>query len=190
MASSNAKRQRQAWTAERLRQQAAVTLPSPEWSPLDGVPAPEYIPEYWIGPHVGLRMVEGFRTLLLMPFPQTNTGKGFWPDYWHDWADLLAQEESDNLLKDERDAAANRARVMPSAQDITRMETVISWGARYLQPQQAKLVQYIALMRARDCELEAVAHRLRRDESDLRKTNRRALDQIATGLHHDRVKVF
>ncbi len=37
------------------------------WHPLDGGPAPEYVPERWNGPHVGKRLVEGLRTLMLMP---------------------------------------------------------------------------------------------------------------------------
>jgi hypothetical protein len=37
------------------------------WHPLDGVTAPEYVPPSWDGPHVGKRLVDGLRTLMLMP---------------------------------------------------------------------------------------------------------------------------
>ena len=185
---ANTKRQRQAWTAERLREQASIPN---NWSPLDGVPMPEYIPDFWIGPHCGLRMIEAFKCLSNMPGGHGGgTGKGYWPDYWHDWADLLAQNESDANEKDERVREQNRARISPSAQDISRMEIVISWGARYLLPADAVLVQRVALMRSQDRDLEAISHRLRRVPKELRRSNRLGLDLIATGLRIDAVAVF
>src|SRR6516225_2244337 len=33
------------------------------WHPLDGVPAPEYIPPAWDGVHAGKRLAEALRTL-------------------------------------------------------------------------------------------------------------------------------
>jgi len=207
MSSAHSKRQRQAWTAERLREQAA--LPGPINPALDGVPAPEYIPEMWIGPHCGLRMIEAFKTLGMMPNRKLSTGGGFWPDYWPEWQDMLAREQSELELKEERERQQNKARVMPSAQDISRMEIVISWAAHYLLPEQAKLVQYIALMRSRDCDIDAVAHRLWKQElqsprqrwrmkqvmladyqKQMRKANRDGLDLIALGLRADKIEVF
>jgi hypothetical protein len=64
------------------------------WHPLDSVPPPDYVPSSRDGPHVGKRLVGGLRTLMLMPRvrgPQAF-GNG-WPEYAHDWADLLAQQE-------------------------------------------------------------------------------------------------
>jgi hypothetical protein len=34
---------------------------------LDSVPPPDYVPPSWDGSHVGKRLVEGLRTLMLMP---------------------------------------------------------------------------------------------------------------------------
>jgi hypothetical protein len=36
-----------------------------DWHPLDHRPAPDYVPERWDGPHVGKRLAEGLRTLML-----------------------------------------------------------------------------------------------------------------------------
>lgn len=189
MASYNTKRQRQAWTAERLREQALGPVAS--WSPLDGVDAPEYIPEFWIGPHVGLRMIEAFKTLACLPSGHRGrTASGYWPEYWPEWEDLLAREQSDAQLKEEQARAQNRVRMAPSAQDISRMEIVISWSGTYLAPADARLVQRVALLRSQDREIEVIAHRLRRSPRELRRTNRVGLDRIADGLRLARVAVF
>jgi hypothetical protein len=64
------------------------------WHPLDGIPAPEYVPPTWDGPHAGKRLVDGLRTLTLMPMPRGPRASGsHWPAYAHDWADILAQQE-------------------------------------------------------------------------------------------------
>ena len=54
------------------------------WHPLSGVPAPEYIPPFWIGPHVGKRLAEALRTLRHMPvngYPAGFTNS--WPAILH-----------------------------------------------------------------------------------------------------------
>jgi hypothetical protein len=64
--------------------------------------------------NVGKCLVEGLRTLMLMPMPRGPRGSGsHWPGYAHDWADLLAQHEADaeQKLRDQREA--NRTRVRP-----------------------------------------------------------------------------
>jgi hypothetical protein len=74
------------------------------WHPLDGGPAPEYVPERWDGPHVGKRLVEGLRTLMLMPMPRGPRAS---------MADLLAQQEADAEQKQRDQREANRTRVRP-----------------------------------------------------------------------------
>lgn len=184
---SSAKRQRQAWTAERLRVQAGVPL---DWSPLDGLPMPDYVPDFWTGPHVGLRLVEAFKCLANLSMRGGGGSGGCWPHYCHDWADLLAQNESDDSEKDQRIRQQNRARIAPSAQEISRMETAISWAGRYLPQGDARLVQQVAFMRSQDREFEHIAMRLRRSPRELRETNRIGLDRIAAGLRLDDEPVF
>ena len=71
-----------------------------DWHPLDHRPAPDYVPACWDGPHVGKRLVEGLRTLMLMPMPRGPRAFGsHWPTYAHDWVDLLAQQEADEEQK-------------------------------------------------------------------------------------------
>jgi hypothetical protein len=75
-----------------------------DWHPLDGGPAPEYVPERWDGPHVGKRLVEGLCTLMLMPMPRGPRASR---------ADLLAQQEADAEQRQRDQREANRTRVRP-----------------------------------------------------------------------------
>jgi hypothetical protein len=85
-----------------------------DWHPLDHRPAPDYVPARWDGPHVGKRLVEGLRTLMLMPMPRGPRASGsHWPAYGHDWADLLAQQEADAEQKQRDQREANRTRLRP-----------------------------------------------------------------------------
>jgi hypothetical protein len=94
---------------------------STPWHPLDGVPAPDYVPPTWDGPHVGKRLVDGLRTLMLMPAPSGPRMFGnHWPVYAHDWADLLAQQEADAEQRQRDQREANRTRVRAAALDPKR----------------------------------------------------------------------
>jgi hypothetical protein len=91
------------------------------WHPLDGGPAPDYVPACWDGPHVGKRLVEGLCTLALMPLPRGPRSSGsHWPGYAHDWADLLAQQEADAEQKQRDQREAKRTRLRPSSIEIAR----------------------------------------------------------------------
>ena len=93
------------------------------WHPLDGGPAPDYVPPTWDGPHAGKRLVDGLRTLRLMPLPPGPRGPvNSWPAHAYDWADLLAQQEADEEQKAANQREANRTRVRPSSIEIARME--------------------------------------------------------------------
>jgi hypothetical protein len=167
-------------------------IPANEWHPLDGVPAPEYVPPQWDGPHVGLRMMEAFKTLARLPNSGIGHKSGTWPDYRHEWEDLLAQQGADADVREQVAREQNRARLMPTAEDISHMEKVIGWPARYLHdnPRIARLVQRAAYFRARDLSLDIIARRLRRPPAMLRRDNQAGLDIIATGLRRDDEPVF
>lgn len=67
-----------------------------EWHPLDQVPAPEFVPPTWDGPHVGKRLIEALETLQRLPM--RNGPRAFgngWPSYQREWSDLLAQQEAE-----------------------------------------------------------------------------------------------
>jgi hypothetical protein len=165
--------------------------PEDDWHPLDGTPAPEYVPEHWTGPHVGLRLVQAFKTLANMPDPGSGSSHGFWPVYFYEWDDLLAQEERDAQSKTDAASALNRAKIKPSAQDVSRMEQAISWPGRYcLSVPCARIVQRVAFYRSRDVDMHQLARRMKQEAKSLRKRNRVGLDIIAAGLRRDKVRVF
>jgi hypothetical protein len=103
-----------------------------DWHPLDGVPPPEFVPDRWDGPHVGKRLVEALRVLMLMPAPRgpQQFGSGwpaFEPEYWE-----RAQYADDPVWEAEQAAERNRIKPRPSSIEIAHMEAAIGWPAGYL----------------------------------------------------------
>jgi hypothetical protein len=167
-------------------------IPGEDWHPLDGGPAPEYVPDDWDGVHVGCRLVGSFKTLAQLPGGHGPViTRGFWPEYWPDWEDLLAQEGQADV-KAEAQARANRVRLRPNAQEIGRMERALSWSGTYLSQDVhlAQIVQRVAFYRSLEKELDYAAMRLRIDFRIVREQNRNGLDIIAAGLRRDRTPVF
>ena len=155
--------------------------------------AGSFVPPSWDGPHVGKRLVDGLRTLMLMPRVQgprafTNS----WPLYAHDWADMLAQQEDDEADKLRNQREANRTRVQPSSVEIMHMEQIIGWPARYLRelPQIIHAVRAVAVARSRDGDTHDAARRLRLPGRVVRKWSGEGLAMIAHGLVADRVRIF
>lgn len=167
-----------------------------EWHPLSGVPAPDYVPEVWDGPHCGKRLIEAFSTLAKLPLSWGPVAFGTaWPSYLHEWVDVLYQQGADLDAKERAREARNRVRLRPSAQEITRMEEAISWPGRYLaQLDQGQVltrtVQQVARWRSVERETEWIAHKLRVSPTTLRRRNRAGLDAISLGLRRDRLPVF
>jgi hypothetical protein len=163
-----------------------------DWHPLDGVPAPEYIPRFWDGVHAGKRLVEGLRILQSLVVPGLSNVSNAWPAYRHEWTDQLAQLEAETE-EQKRDAQRrNWTRIVPSAEEIARMEQVIGWPAGYLSPwpQLLKVVQAAAHARVRHRDLNWLTRRLALPARLVRQWNREGLDRIAHGLIRDKVKVF
>ena len=163
------------------------------WHPLDGVPAPDYIPATWDGPHVSKRLVEALRVLFRLPMPPGPKVFGnAWPAYSWSWEDQLAQEERDQAEKSQDAFAQNRVKLLPSAVEIMHMETAIVWPARYLGefPQLLVTVGCVALARSRYRDIEFVARRLRLPPHVVRRWNRDGLDLIACGLRKHSEAIF
>jgi hypothetical protein len=164
------------------------------YNPLEDGPMPEYVPPVWDGPHVGRRLIEAFKTLARLPMSNGPREFGsFWPEMLREWFDENSQQGADLQQREEAIRAANRARIMPSAEDVSRMKQAISWPGHYLgvtRSQLARTVGFLAMWRARERETEWIARRLRLHRSILRSRNRAGLDLIAAGLRHDAVAVF
>lgn len=168
-------------------------VPGDSWHPLDGVQAPEYIPEKWDGPHAGKRLVEAFATLAQIPWHWGPAGYGRpWPEYSHDVADLNCQQQGDHWLLKLRTEQRNRVRLPPSANEITRMETAIAWPLRYLaaDPYVSMVVLLVAADKARGLDMRDIAERVRMQPATLRRRNGSGLDLIAGGLRREGVSVF
>jgi hypothetical protein len=165
---------------------AKLVTPDDEWHPLeDDGPAPEYVPPARAGPHVGLRLTDAFRTLSQLPNrgASTKLTPGFWPEYYYKWEDLLAQKIADVATQEDDARSRNRARVQPSAREITRMETAISWPGRYItEPDIARIVQRVALARSRELDMSYVAGKMRVGAEHVRVGNGLGLAAIAFGL--------
>jgi hypothetical protein len=155
-----------------------------EWHPLDGVPAPEYVPSLlgWATCQQATRR------------SATNAPAGFansWPAIIHEYAERAAYED-DPVWKAERAAESNWTKPRPSSVEIARMETAIVWPARYLGhvPQLLRTVQAIALARSRDRDIAHAAHKLGLPGRLARRWSCEGLDLIAAGLRRDAVPVF
>lgn len=164
------------------------------WHPLDGVPAPDYVPSRWDGPQVGKRLIEALQALTRLPAPGgPQMFGGAWPDYVAEFWEQV-QYADDEAWKAERRAEwnARAGKSPPSAVEIARMEHAIAWPARYLGdvPQLLRAVRAVAGARMRGQDMERAAHRAKLPEVLLRRWNREGLDQIAAGLRRDGVGVF
>jgi hypothetical protein len=163
------------------------------WNPLDGVPPPDYVPSEWNGPHVASRLADAWRTLMKIPmleFGPRSFGKT-WPAYRIEWTDLLSMVGAGELEAMQREH--NRTRVLPSANEISKMEKAISWPLRYLaNARDVLIVNVCARMIAIDGNLrrEIKKRRYGGDAEQWRKQNWRLCDNIADGLIGERVLVF
>lgn len=167
-----------------------------DWHPLDGVPAPEYVPPYWDGPHVGKRLSEAMRVLSDLPTHGKMIGGygSMWPAYQVqvEWSDLLAMTQADPAQQAQDAAGRNRTRATPSSIEIAHMEVAIGWPGTYLIrfPQLLRCVTNVAYMRARGQSIHRAARRLRQPPYVVRRFNRDGLDAIALGLRKDEVVIF
>jgi hypothetical protein len=163
------------------------------WSPLDGVPAPEYVPAEWNGPHVSVRLVDAWRTLNKIPMMRASprTFGRWWPQYRVEWDDLLAMIGAGELESMQREA--NRVRILPSAKEISQMEIAINWPMNYLDNERAVLVVNVcARIASFDGDLDREIRRrcYGGDAEEWQQQNWDYCDRIADELIEDRVMVF
>lgn len=170
------------------------------WNPLEDGAMSDIPPAKWNGPHVSKRMAEAFVTLKNIParIGPRSFGRA-WPEFEHDWADLMAQADTSGQRgrmgaeERERDSRVqNRTRNTPTIEQVTRMETVLEWVPRYLWDAPALIFATNAL---------AYAHAFDRDADWLAKKHGgypetwqarhwRGCEIVARGLVIDKVAVF
>jgi len=163
-----------------------------EWNLLEDS-GQEYVPEAWDSPHVALRLTEAFTTLSRLPGGHAGPAlaPGFWLEYYYEWEDLLAQRTADSATQEDDANVRNRARIRPSAQEISRMEAAISWPGRYIADRDSRrVVQHVVLAHTRELDMHYVARKLRMSERRVREWNEAGLAAIARGLRVDEVRVF
>jgi hypothetical protein len=178
-----------------LASSLAGEIVDPDWSPLDTAEAPEYVPLVWRGWHVGLRLVEAFRTLARMPTGAPGGHKTMWPLYQYEVREYYAALiGADSEIAADVQGARNRVRLQASAEDIQRMETALSWPAHFLGANRLLciVVNEVAFFRARGFDLDRIARKTkpRCSTNLLRHRNQLGLDQIAEGLRREEAPVF
>jgi hypothetical protein len=171
-----------------------------DWSPLDGVPAPEYVPEHWNGPHVGVRYADAWRTLNKLPlgtFRPREFGT-LWPAYRDEdlpigeWVEAYQSGELRALYEDR-----NRVRERISAIEISHMDIALAWPTRYLPNDLTAVfaMNICGQAAAIGIELGDLLKRIRKRrgrlyENEIQRANWQACDKIADGLIIDRLGVF
>jgi hypothetical protein len=164
-----------------------------DWNPLDGVPMPEFVPDEWDGPHAGKRLADALRTLSRLTVAGRVAGFGSaWPAYRYEWRDEVAQAGSDEEQQQQEAAAKNWTKIVPTSEEIGRMEIAIAWPARYLDeiPQLLRVVGAVAHARARYLDIGQAARRLHIPQRLVRRWYSEGTDMIAAGLIRDNIAVF
>jgi hypothetical protein len=166
-----------------------------KFNPLEDGAMDEVLPAQWHGPHVGVRIADAFITLSRLPASMARSSLGFWPDYQYSWQDMLAQMEQaeEEQLREKRNA--NRVRLAPGRQEITRMEQSICWPMQYLghAPQLALAVNIkaMALAFGRDEQWVGRKYAPNGGRADLcQRNNWEGCALIAEALIRDKVAVF
>jgi hypothetical protein len=147
-------------------------------------------PSTWTGPYVGLRIVEGFETLLKASRGLRLGYASSWPTYLYEFADLAAQADHYELERTHQQQ--NRVRIKPSPQEITAMEKSTYWPAQYLSadPELMVAVNSVSLAYALGRDAGWVAEQRGGYAGTWRQRHDRGSADIALGLVLDRVAVF
>ena len=154
--------------------------------------APLEIPRAWGGAHVGVRLVEGFETLLALPGVGMRRAAGFWPRYNYEWEDLLAQQEQEADEKNKQQHAQNRVRLSPSVAEITNMETALAWPANYLRdfPALMRATNAVAFARAIGADTRFVVRRYGGKTAAWQRWHWEGCEIIAARLQQTGMAVF
>lgn len=162
-----------------------------KFNPLEDWAMDDIAPSTWDGPHVGRRLMEAMRILRMLPADVMRGYSAAWPAYGYEFEDLLAQQEQGELERTQR--IQNRTRILPSYQDVTRMEQAICWPAQFLRENAEYLrraVNAVALAHSLDRDAGWVAAKHGGYADTWRFNHDRGCDIIASGLRRELAPVF
>ena len=147
-------------------------------------------PDSWDGPHVALRLPQAFRTLQMIParIRPAEYGSSM-PRYTHDWADLLAQAAAEAEAQEHRQRLKNRARVMPTTADITRMEQLFEavYRVRESDVNEGLLLLGWAFSRYRNEPIATICDRYKISRRKFYRVLQSALNHCAERLNSARI---
>ena len=106
----------------------------------------ERVPDRWTPHHVGVRLVDAFKTLERTPrVPGPREPGAAWPSYQYDWADRLAQaEQTATERKDRERQQNNNVRIRPSAVELQQMDAAFDWLRQLREFDEGFAVQLVA----------------------------------------------
>ena len=158
--------------------------------PFDPLDDQELLPSVWSGEHVGLRLTEAMQTLRLMPGGGA-TASSAWPPYLYEFDDLVEQQKQGELERTQK--IQNRARVLPSLSEITRMETVIWWPMHFLMmgtPQLVEAMMWLSHAHSIGRDVEWVVRKRGGFAETWLSRHSHGCEIIAAGLVLEKVRVF
>lgn len=158
--------------------------------PFDPLDQQDMLPSVWSGAYVGLQLVEAMQTLRLLPNGARSSSSA-WPPYLYEFDDLVEQQKQGELERTQK--VKNRTRLLPSLNEITRMEAVICWPMNYLMfgsPQLVEAVMWVSHAHSIGREADWVVRRRGGFVDTWLSRHARGCEIIAAGLVMEKVRVF
>jgi hypothetical protein len=161
-------------------------------APLPHLMQQRRVPKRWSWIHVMERMEEAFRTLRRVRMRIDPSGFfNSMPRYEHDRSDLNAQAETHELENLAR--SRNRARILPSPDEITRMQEALCWPTEYLSDTEyhhlARAVNLSAMWAANDADVDKALRRIKTTRRAFNARKVQGLRIIARQLIRERVPI-
>lgn len=141
---------------------------------------------YWTFDDVKECLVGAFEILKHVPMRGGgSTGNG-WPSTLIEFSDLIEQVGTESAENEPK------IKLRPTAEQITKMEEVLLWQARYLKqaPGSARMLALWLACQTTSLKFSELLSRRRLVRSSAYRQRDRAIRYIAEGLQADKVKVF
>lgn len=146
------------------------------------------IPDYWTADLVAENLIAAIGMLRQMPDrgPRLGGGNG-WPETLREYEDLVIQLGAGETFKER-----NRSRQILTADQVSRVNEVITWQARYLAdyPGPARVLKLWLLSRTTRATFRALLRRAQIPPATAYRARDRAITLITRGLTRDEVAVF